>query len=334
MSIAKKNWVVTYGSSRGYITFQMFRDEGSLDVDEVHSTSDGSLVFTYFHLKKRMRENAITKFMDKIKHIHGIIQNEVFGYDTIGSHGLDATLMDHIAFKMIFEHFKSGNPAFVSCTDGVHGVFRGLLMQTVGLARIKGVLSKRNKALIPVLEALFPLAGKHDGEKEEDTLTYDVVKKRRAMEAPENEHEENAPEALVAFEDFEQSVLTALENIRSDEEEFRKRELMEMEKSWAKGEAQPKTGGVYFAWSDCLKCMKIGATRREDPLVRLREISRFVTTPFVLAAWLPTPSPFCQEATAHRFFDEKRINFRGSGAGTEFFHVTTVEAVGYVSASP
>ena len=45
----KANWVVTYGASSGYITFQMFKNEGSLDVDELHSTSDGSIVYTYFH---------------------------------------------------------------------------------------------------------------------------------------------------------------------------------------------------------------------------------------------------------------------------------------------
>jgi hypothetical protein len=170
-------------------------------------------------------------------------------------------------------------------------------------------------------------------EKMEDSMTYDVMKKRRAMEAPENADEENAPEALVVFEEFEQSVLSALENIRLDEEEYRKRELREMEESWAKGGAPPNTGGVYFAWSDCLKCMKIGATRREDPLIRLREISQYVTTPFILAAWFPTPFPFRQEAAAHRYFSEQRINSRGSGAGTEFFHIVTADAVGYCRSS-
>ena len=310
----------------------MFKDEASLDVDEVHSTSDGSIVYTYIHLKARASKRAVMECMQKLNGMHGIILSKVFGYNSVGGDNHHGKLTGHIAFQMIYQHMKSGDPAFLSCTDGVPGVSRGLLMKTDGLARIKEVLSKRAKALVPVLEALFRT---HDGEKpvEEPGLTYDVVKKRRAMETPENQLEENAPEALVAFEEFEQSVLTALETIQSDEEECRKRELMEIEESWAKCEAQPKTGGVYFAWSDCLNCMKIGATRREDPLVRLREISRFVTEPFILAAWLPTPTPFRQEAAAHRFFNEKRINFRGSGAGTEFFHVTTAEVVGYVTLS-
>ena len=43
---------------------------------------------------------------------------------------------------------------------------------------------------------------------------FDVVKKRKAMEAGEGE---NDAAALVAFEEFEMSVLPALENIRLDE---------------------------------------------------------------------------------------------------------------------
>ena len=398
----RKNWVMTYGASSGYIDFKMFNDEGSLDVDEVHSTSDGAFVYTYFHLKTSVRQSTIKKFMGKMNHAHGFVLSDVFGYDSVDGGVRGKSLTEHIVIQMLFEHMKEKNPAFVACTNGMPGVSKGILMECNDFSRIREVISKRAKLLVPVLDIiegqyndikkkyeisseqveeeygltydvmkkrraieapdfsrireviskraklLVPVLDRIEGQyndikkkyeisseqvEEENGLTYDVVKKRRAMEAPENEHEENAPEALVAFEDFEQSVLNALENIRSDEEEFRKHELMEMEEGWAKGEAQPKTGGVYFAWSDCLKCMKIGATRREDPLVRLREISRYVTTPFVLTAWIPTLSPFRQEAAAHRFFNEKRINFRGSGAGTEFFHVTTAEAVGYVSYS-
>ncbi len=71
--------------------------------------------------------------------------------------------------------------------------------------------------------------------------------------------------------------------------------------------------------------MKIGATRREDPEVRLRELSRHVTTPFVLAAWIPTATPFRLEKQAHMHFDGQRL--RGvRGTGTEFFAVGVEEA--------
>ena len=73
--------------------------------------------------------------------------------------------------------------------------------------------------------------------------------------------------------------------------------------------------------------MKIGATRRDDPQIRLRELSQYVTVPFTLAAWLPTPTPFRLEADIHKYFEEKRINTRGSGAGTEFFQIGEAEVV-------
>jgi hypothetical protein len=73
--------------------------------------------------------------------------------------------------------------------------------------------------------------------------------------------------------------------------------------------------------------MKIGATRREDPQIRLRELSQYVTVPFTLTAWLPTPTPFRLEADVHKHFEEKRINTKGSGAGTEFFRIEKKEVV-------
>ncbi len=150
-----------------------------------------------------------------------------------------------------------------------------------------------------------------------------------AMDALENSREVNAPGAVSAFEAFEFNVLPALENIRNNEEEFRRKEVIEIEASLAMGILPPLSGGVYFAWSPCLNCMKIGATRLECPQIRLRELSRYVTVPFTLAAWIPTPTPLKLETAAHSFFHQKRINTRGSGAGTEFFHVTTPEAMAY-----
>jgi hypothetical protein len=109
MSIAKVNWVVSYGSSKGYITFRMFQDEGTLDVDEVHSTSDGTMVYTYFHLKLRLRRRAVMQCMSRLNEVHGIILSEVFGYDSIGSHARDGSLMEHIAFRMEHIAFRISN---------------------------------------------------------------------------------------------------------------------------------------------------------------------------------------------------------------------------------
>jgi hypothetical protein len=138
--------------------------------------------------------------------------------------------------------------------------------------------------------------------------------------------------SLVVYRDFAHTELQMIERIEFDENTHRNRELLQIENG---GKAiQQSTGGVYFAWSDCLNCMKIGATRRDSPLIRLREISSYTTTPFTLIAWHPFPHPFRLEVAAHLHFSEKRINARGSGAGTEFFHISAADALSWVAVLP
>jgi hypothetical protein len=162
----------------------------------------------------------------------------------------------------------------------------------------------------------------------EDEPEYDVVKKRRLMDsAPLPSSTDNSPAALADFEDFERSVLPALKSIHAEDEHVRRQEIEELEENMAKGIIVPSTGGVYFAWSDCLGCMKIGATRRQDPSLRLQELSRHVTVPFRLVRWVPTPTPFRLEALVHEYFAEARI--RNAGAGTEFFDIDEQFVVAY-----
>jgi hypothetical protein len=151
-----------------------------------------------------------------------------------------------------------------------------------------------------------------------NTIEFDVVKKRRAMDS-ESPSAEDSPDALASFEDFERSVLSALELIRDDDNNNRRLELQDFEDSVSKGILPTTSGGVYFAWSTCLDCMKIGATRRDDPSIRLHELSRHVTVPFTLVGWIPTPTPFRLESVAHAHFAGMRI--RNAGAGTEFFKI-------------
>ena len=139
----------------------------------------------------------------------------------------------------------------------------------------------------------------------------------------------NDQQSLVVYREFVHTELQMIERIEFDEDANRKRELLLLENG--PRSMQQSTGGVYFAWSDCLKCMKIGATRRYSPLMRLREISSYTTTPFTLIAWHPSPHPFRLEVAAHLHFREKRINARGSGAGTEFFHISAADALRWVA---
>jgi hypothetical protein len=81
--------------------------------------------------------------------------------------------------------------------------------------------------------------------------------------------------------------------------------------------------------------MKVGATHKESPQPRLQQLSRYVTSPFTLVAWLPSAAPFRLEAAAHLHFKEKRINAsletRRRAAGTEFFRISAAEAEEWVS---
>ena len=192
---------------------------------------------------------------------------------------------------------------------------------------IDGHAGRKESVVHPDVNSWYP--SKLMQAKSDTNLEYDVVKKRRAIDAvsPLTPAADDDPDALSAFEDFERNVLPALEAILEDERNNQRRELEEFEENNSKGIYTTTTGGVYFAWSSCLKCMKIGATSRDDPAIRLRELSSHVTTPFTLMGWIPTPTPFRHESLAHRHFVSKRI--RNAGAGTEFFHIGREEAQTY-----
>ena len=114
-------------------------------------------------------------------------------------------------------------------------------------------------------------ASKPEGE-------FDVVRKRRLMEEAEARGDggshDDSPEALANFEEFEAATLAALLEIHEDEVNNYSREAIEMEEA---GIAYGTTGGVYFAATEALPgYIKIGCTRRHDPMVRLGELSRYV----------------------------------------------------------
>jgi hypothetical protein len=185
----KVNWVFTYGASKGYLLYQMFKDEGSLDVDECHSTSDGSIIYTYIHLQNRCSKFNVMKCMARMNEQHGFILSEIFGYDSVGCN--DQTggeiLTEHIAFRMIYEHMKANNAAFISCTDGTNGVKRGLLMQYDGFARIKDVVATRRKRLLPFLENIEKELNQTKRRLDEEITRADMLAEERAHLQKENE---------------------------------------------------------------------------------------------------------------------------------------------------
>jgi hypothetical protein len=119
-----------------------------------------------------------------------------------------------------------------------------------------------------------------------------------------------------------------MELIREDESNYVRLGLIEMEERIAKGETMPLSGGVYFAWSDCLNCMMIGATRIDNPLRRLRELDRYVVTPFAFVRWIPTSTPSRLASVARAHFEAQRVST--AGAGADFFQINAAMVNEYV----
>lgn len=154
-----------------------------------------------------------------------------------------------------------------------------------------------------------------------DDSEFDVIKKRRLMQAvPENEDSvsDTCPLALKQFEEFESQVLDALLNISKDYQKTRFEELLELEEAFQSC-APPTPGLVYVAVSQCIKYLKIGATRRCDPEARMKELSKNVPSPFKCKLYVKTKTPFKLESQIHKHFEAYRI--REQGACTEFFDI-------------
>ena len=150
---------------------------------------------------------------------------------------------------------------------------------------------------------------------------YDVVKKRKKMDAADSATgEDDDQEALIRFQDFEESTLPALMAVHALDQEIMISERLQMEEDFANGIVS-KTGGVYMAKTDAFDFVKIGATRRSDPHARLYELSRCVPSPFRLVYWIPTERPFALERKIHHHYAKERI--RVKGAGTEFFNLSS-----------
>ena len=154
---------------------------------------------------------------------------------------------------------------------------------------------------------------------------FDVVKKRRIMDAYDgSDNDDDDPNSLIQFEDFEDATLQALmEALDIDDKRTREIELLQQERfmaeALAKGEPLPMTGGVYFAKNASLDgILKIGATRRH-PSKRIYELSRSTPTPFELVVFFPSMTPFNLEKMIHAYYAACRI--LNKGAGTEFFNL-------------
>jgi BMFP domain-containing protein YqiC len=129
----KRVWMLTYCPAGTYITFEMLKQHG-LVADECHSTADQVMNYTFIHLTRRVRQTGIQAFLETVNQSHGIVLNEIFGYDPIssGSRAEDGPkIQDHVVFRMLLSHCKAQHQSFRPCTDGKPELTRGHLFNAL-----------------------------------------------------------------------------------------------------------------------------------------------------------------------------------------------------------
>lgn len=92
-------------------------------------------------------------------------------------------------------------------------------------------------------------------------------------------------------------------------------------------EKNQKAGFLYVARSDAMpNYVKLGVTKRLNPLVRLQELSSAsVPFPYKCYGLVFSDDVFELEAKIHQYFDQKRVN--AFNRHKEFFNITPAEAV-------
>ena len=92
-------------------------------------------------------------------------------------------------------------------------------------------------------------------------------------------------------------------------------------------EKNQKAGFLYVARSDAMpNYVKLGVTKRLNPLVRLQELSSAsVPFPYKCYGLVFSDDVFELEAKIHQYFDQKRVN--AYNRHKEFFNITPAEAV-------
>jgi hypothetical protein len=116
--------------------------------------------------------------------------------------------------------------------------------------------------------------------------------------------------------------------------------ILEPEDEWMKTDtlciSKQRIGFTYAAINPCMKIendaediIKIGATMKDTPQARLKELSRSVPQDYILVACIASPDPFAVEKLCHGHFASKRIWRLSTGRRTEFFKVERKDVEDY-----
>lgn len=149
--------------------------------------------------------------------------------------------------------------------------------------------------------------------KEQEQLLADAERERARLQKDRRMYEQNLANATSesAREEFE-AKLAEIDK-RVQDIDYRTKNL--------------KAGYLYITSTPAMpNILKLGATRRLNPLRRIQELSSAsVPFPFVCHGLVFSDDVFALEAAIHKYFDDKRVN--KENAHKEFFAISTSDAI-------
>ena len=159
--------------------------------------------------------------------------------------------------------------------------------------------------------------------------SYDIVKKRKVIDHANLTVGSDVTDILLGeeaeyFYEFSDAVMGAFKTLSTFEANITNHEIKWMQQDH-QCNAKTRIGYSYAAINLCLGDpipIKIGATMKDSPFHRLKELSSCLPQSFELLACVPSTDPFAVEKLTHAHFAEFRIKKKSTGKNTEFFMVS------------
>lgn len=224
------------------------------------------------------------------------------------------------------EHVPGSKTAVLTCIDGYKSVIT--FNKKYG-KYTKHTLYKLIKEAKDNSNPTYMKWTRDQTKEDRELIEFDVVKKQRTINAANEIVGADITTVLLGedtqyFYSFSNAVMGALSTLSNFEAT-----VVEQEAQWMQEDYQSKTktriGYAYAAINTCLgdpTPVKMGATMKDSPYNRLKELSSCLPQSFELLACVPTTDPFAVEKLVHAHFDQFRIKKRSTGRNTEFFMVS------------
>jgi hypothetical protein len=175
---------------------------------------------------------------------------------------------------------------------------------------------------------LLPQSQRGDDLYNNNEESYDIVKKKKVINHANLTVGSDITGILLGeeaeyFYNFSDAVMGALKTLCTFEATISDHEIKWMQQD-LQCNANTRIGYSYAAINMCFgdpAPIKMGATMKDSPFHRLKELSSCLPQSFELLACVPSTDPFAVERLVHAHFAEFRIKKRSTGRNTEFFMV-------------